>query len=64
MNQREARLEDFLGEIGYGDIKITVVDGKLFQIPAQRIERPSKHGVYCDIRIDQPIRLKRVQELG
>ncbi len=58
MDQRETRLEDFLEEVGYGEIKIIVVNKKFHQIPKQRIERPGKNGIRHDIVIDEPIRLK------
>ena len=58
MDQRETRLEDFLEEVGYGEIRITVVNKKIHQIPKQRIERPGKHGIRHDIIIEEPIRLK------
>lgn len=58
MDQRETRLEDFLEEVGYGEVRVTVVNKKIHLIPKQRIERPGKHGTRHDIFIDQPIRLK------
>ena len=58
MEQREFRLQELLSELGWGDIYITVVDGKLFQIPVQRIERPAKSGIRSEFMIDRPIRLK------
>ncbi len=58
MDQRETRLEDFLEEVGYGEIRIIVVNKKLHQIPKQRIERPGKNGIQFDIVIAEPIRLR------
>ncbi len=58
MDQRETRLEDILEEVGYGEVRVTVVNKKIHQIPKQRIERPGKHGLRHDIVIDEPIRLR------
>ena len=54
---REARLEDIAREIGNGNVLVTVVNHKIVQIPKQRIEAPSKHGVRRDIFVEEPIRL-------
>ena len=53
-----AELDTFLKEVGHGDVLLTVVDGKLFVIPKQIIERPGKAGVSVLIRVDEPIHLK------
>lgn len=53
----EVRLEDFLQEVGFGEVKMKVVDKKLFLVPKQFVERPGKWGMRVTIHIPQPIRL-------
>ena len=62
MAQREMVAGDFFKEIGNADVAVTVVDGKPFEIPKQRIERKLKHGLRVEITIDEPIRLKGVRK--
>ena len=50
--------DTFLKEVGHGDVKVTVVDGKLFLVPKQMIERPGKAGLRFQIFVDEPIQLK------
>ena len=59
MEQSQVRLEDFLREIAYGEVKLQVVGGKLFTIPQQIIERPRKTGVHVHIVIHEPIYLRQ-----
>ena len=58
VNQSDIKLEDFLSEVGFGEVRIVVVDRKFSVIPRQRIERPSKHGIRAEFVIDEPIRLR------
>ncbi len=57
MSQEGVSLERILAEIGYGELRVTIVDKKIIQIPPQRVERPGKAGVDHDIVIRETIRL-------
>lgn len=59
MGQTDVRLEDFLREVAYGEVRFKVVGGKLFVIPKQVIERPMKVGMQVHMIIAEPIRLKQ-----
>ena len=58
--KKVVEFETFLKEVGHGDVKVTVVDGKLFVVPRQIIERPGKAGVRVQIVVDEPIQLKNI----
>ena len=51
----EDRIEQAFKEIGFGDVKVTLQDGKIVSIPAQEIERPKKAGVRTVHKIDEEI---------
>ena len=58
MNHIETRLEDFLKEVGFGEVKLQVLDEKVILIPRQKICRPKKfEGVRVEITIDEPLYL-------
>ena len=59
MQEPEIELKDFLSEVRHGEVRILVVDGKLFCIPKQIIERPKKYGIRVDMLVDVSIRLKQ-----
>ena len=52
------KAEDFFKEIGFGEVKVKVVDGKLFSIPKQIIERPGKAGISAHFVVHEPIQLE------
>lgn len=60
VSQSEVKLQDFLAEVAFGEVRLEVVDKKLFVIPRQIIERPQKSGVRIAIFVDEPIQLKQV----
>ena len=60
VSQPEVKLQDFLAEVAFGEVRLEVVDKKLFVIPKQIIERPQKSGVRVAIFVDEPIQLKQV----
>ena len=60
MGQTDVNLEDFLREVAYGEVRFKVVDGKLFVIPKQVIERPAKTGVRVHVVVHEPIHLKQI----
>ena len=59
MDPVEIELQDFLAEVGFGEVRLKIVDKKLFLIPRQIIERSKKSGVRVEVIIDEPIRLKQ-----
>lgn len=58
MADETTRLENFLKEVGHGEVRIIVMDGRLFSIPKQIIERPEKSGVRVHIVVHEPIHIK------
>ena len=58
MIQPEVRLEDFLCELGFGEVRMRIADGKFIGVPKQKIERPAKWGMRMEVVIDEPIRLR------
>ncbi len=58
MGDESTKLENFLKEVGHGEIRVTVMDGKLFGVPKQIIERPGKAGVRVQIVVEEAIHLK------
>lgn len=59
MQQSETRIEDFLAEVGFGEVRIQVLDKKVILVPKQRIQRPKRlQGVRVEVIIDEPFHLK------
>ena len=58
VKEENNKLENFLKEVGHGEIKVMINDGKLFAVPKQIIDRPAKAGVRVHIVVDEPIYLK------
>ncbi len=58
MDQPEVKVEDFLHEIGFGEVRMTIVEGKLLLVPKQIVRKPIKYGIRIAIVIREPIRLK------
>lgn len=54
----EIRLEDFLEEVAFGEVRMKVVNKKLQMIPKQLVERSTKWGMRVTIHITEPLLLK------
>ncbi len=57
MDHPEIKMEDFLGEVEFGEVRLKIINGKLAIVPKQRIDRPGRFGVRAEIIVDSPIRL-------
>ncbi|MBI4970222.1 MAG: hypothetical protein HZC17_00060 [Candidatus Omnitrophica bacterium] len=58
MDQPKTKFGAFLNEVGHGEFKAKVVDGKILMIPEQVILRPQKRGIHVDMIIREPLQFK------
>ncbi len=58
MDQQDMKFGAFLGEVGHGEFKANVVEGKILIIPQQVILRPKKRGIQVDMIIREPLQFR------
>jgi hypothetical protein len=58
MSESTVNADEFFNEVGYGEVVVHIVDGKLYSVPKQVIQRPGKVGVDGYFFVHKPINFK------